>query len=250
PKIAASIKRAGYVYSDGDVTRQQSSQDKTASAKAYGFNWIADEPVPTSSTDYTATVADLKKNDVQFVTFSGAYQQAASLVKTFAQQDYHPVVWQPTVTAYTPNYLQQAGSAAEGTYIGIQPTLVEEINQSKELQTYAQWLGQVSPGATPTDLGEFAWGATALFFQDMIKLGPKPTRKGLLALLAKEHNYTDNGLFPGQDVGGRQLSDCIQIVQVRSGKFVRVEPSATHTWRCVDGVWDFGTSRKIPGYPT
>lgn len=248
-KIRASIKKAGYVYSDGDVTRQQSSQDKEATTKANGFNWIADEPFPTSSTDYTAVVADLKKKGVEFVTFSGAYQQAAGIVKTMADQDYHPVVWQPTVTAYTPNYLQQAGSAAEGTVVGIQPSLLEEAQYSPELQLYAQWLGQVHPGAIPTDLGQFAWGASALFIEKMIKLGPKPTRKGLLALLAQEHNYTANGLFPGQDVGGRQLSDCIQITQVQKGKWVRLFPAATHTWRCVDGYWDFTTNTKKPGFP-
>lgn len=250
PKIRASIKKAGYVYSDGDVTRQQSSEDKAATTKADGFDWIADEPFPTSSTDYTAVVADLKKKGVQFVTFSGAYQQAAGIVKTMQDQDYHPVVWQPTVTAYTPDYLQQAGSAAEGTYIGIQPTLLSEASYSRELQTYGQWLTQVRPDALPTDLGQFSWGATALFIQEMIKLGPKPTRKGLLALLAQEHNYTDNGLFPGQDVGGRKLSDCIQMIQVKNGKFVRVLPTAAHTWRCVDGVWDFQANRRIPGYPS
>jgi hypothetical protein len=249
PKVRASIKKAGYVYSDGDVTRQQSSQDKEASTKANGFNWIADEPFPTSSTDYTAVVADLKKKGVEFVTFSGAYQQAAGIRKTMADQDYHPAVWQPTVTAYTPNYLQQAGAAAEGTYIGIQPTLLEEASYRPELQLYGQWLGQVKPGAVPTDLGQFAWGATALFIDKMIKLGPKPTRKGLLALLAQEHNYTANGLFPGQDVGGRKLSDCIAMIQVKNGKFTRVLPTAPHTWRCEDGYWDFGTNRKQPGYP-
>jgi hypothetical protein len=248
-KIRASVKKAGYIYSDGDVTRQQSSQDEKATAAAYGFHWVADEPFPTSSTDYTAVVADLKKKGAEYVTFSGAYQQAAGIVKTMQDQDYHPVVWQPTVTAYTPNYLQQAGSAAEGTYVGIQPTLLEEAKFSPELQTYAQWLTQVNPSAVPTDLGQFAWGATALFIEKMIKLGPKPTRKGLLKLLAEEHNYTDNGLFPGQDVGGRKLSDCIAIIQVKGGKFTRVLPSATHTWRCQDGYWDFGTNRKIAGYP-
>ena len=249
PKIKASIKKAGYVYSDGDVTRQQSSQDEKATAAAYGFTWVADEPFPTSSTDYTAVVADLKKKGADFVTFSGAYQQAAGIRKTMADQDYHPTVWEPTVTAYTPNYLQQAGASSEGSYVAIQPTLLEEAKFSPELQLYGQWLTQVKPDAVPTDLGQFAWGASALFFDKLIKLGPKPTRKGLLALLAQEHNYTDNDLFPGQDVGGRMLSDCVQIIQVKSGRFTRSLPAAQHTWRCEDGVWDFSTSKKIAGFP-
>ena len=250
PKIKASIKKAGYIYSDGEVTRQQSSQDKEASTKAYGFNWIADEPFPTSSTDYTGLVTDLKKKGVEYVTFSGAYQQAAGIVKQFQQQDYHPVVWQPTVTAYTPDYLEQAGSAAEGTYVAVTTTLLEEIQYSPELQLYYQWLQQVKPGASPTNLGQYAWGATAMFIEKMIKLGPKPTRKGLLALVAQEHGYGDNGLFPPQDVGGKRLSDCIQVTRVVNGKWTRQVPSKVHTWDCTSGVWDFKTGTKIPGYPT
>ncbi len=248
-KIKASIKKAGYIFSDGAVTQQQSTQDEQATKNAFGFNWVAHVPFPTSSTDYTQPVAQLKKAGAEFVTFSGAYQQAAGIRKAMDAQNYHPTVWQPTVTAYTPNYLQQAGAAAEGTYVGIQPTLLEEISHSKELATYATWLQQVNPSAVPTDLGQFAWGAAALFIDKMIKLGPKPTRKGLIALLNQEHNYTDNGLFPGQDIGGRKLSDCIQIIQVQNGKFVRVLPTSVYTWRCQDGVWDFGSNRKIAGFP-
>ncbi|MCU1594690.1 MAG: hypothetical protein JWO12_2082 [Frankiales bacterium] len=248
-KVKASIKKAGYIYSDGDVTRQQTSQDAKATTAAYGFKWIADVPFPTSTTNYTSPVASLKKAGVDFVAFTGAYQQAAEIRKTMDEQNYHPTVWEPTVTAYTPNYLTSAGAAAEGTYVGIQPTLLEEASYSKELQTYAQWLTQVNPNAVPTDLGQFAWGATALFIQKMIKLGPKPTRKGLLALLAQEHGFTGNGLFPAQDVGGRKLSDCIAIIQVRKGKFVRVLPAAAHTWRCQDGFWDFTSNSKLAGFP-
>ena len=97
----------------------------------------------------------------------------------------------------------------------------------------------------------FVWAYCIVwwFIQDIIKLGPKPTRKALIALLQQEHNFTDNDLFPGQDVGGRRLSDCIQIIRVINGKFTRVLPAQKRTWRCEDGVWDFTTGKKIPGFP-
>ncbi len=248
-KVRASVKKAAYVYSDGEVTRQQSSQDKIAMTNAYGFTWIADEPFPTSSTDYTTVVVDMKKRGVEFVTFSGAYQQAAGIVKEMVKQDFKPVVWLPVVTAYTPNYLNSAGSAAEGTYVAVQPSLLEEIQFSPELQTYAQWLTQIKPDAVPTAIGQYAWAAAALFFDKMIKLGPKPTRAGLIKLVSEEHNWTANGLMPGQDVGGRRLSDCIQIMQAKGGKWVRQIPAKEHTWRCEDGVWDFSQNKKLPGFP-
>ncbi|MDX6266462.1 MAG: hypothetical protein QOD70_1202 [Frankiales bacterium] len=248
-KFPAAIKKAAYVYIDGDVTREQVSQDVQSTTAALGFDWVAQEQVGITETNYTSYVADLKKNGAQFVTFTGAYQQAANLVKEFDRQNFHPQVWEPTVTAYTPNYITQAGGPSEGTFVAVGPSLVEEMNGNAELQLYAQWLQQVKPGATPTNLGQFAWGAAAFFVQEMIKLGPKPTRKGLLALVEKEHNYTDNGLFPGQDVGGKRLSDCVNVVQVKGGKFVRYLPLQPRTWRCQDGAYNFVQKKRVPGYP-
>ena len=64
------------------------------------------------------------------------------------------------------------------------------------------------------------------------------------------HKYTGNGLFPGQDVGGRRLGDCVNVVQVRGGKFVRFLPSQPHTFRCgKDGLWNTKTNQKETAAP-
>jgi hypothetical protein len=242
-------ENAAYIYIDGDVTRQLEQQDAEGSAAMLGFKWKVETAIGITETNYASVVRDLKDKSIRYVTFVGAYQQAARLAKEFVTQGFKPDVFQPTVTAYTPNFIKQTGSAAEGVYVAVAPSLNEEISNNPELQLYAQWLNQVKPGATPTAIGQYSWGAAALFFQKMIELGPKPTRKGLLALMPKIRSYDGNGLFPANDVGGRELTDCTSVVQIKNGRFVRIEPAAPGTVRCKDGVWNTKTKKAEAGYP-
>ncbi|MCW2600182.1 MAG: ABC-type branched-chain amino acid transport system periplasmic component-like protein [Frankiales bacterium] len=248
-KFPDAIKKAAYIYIDGDVTRQVEQQDAEGARNILGYNWVAETAIGITETNYSSVVRDLKDKGARYVTFVGAYQQAARLAKEFASQGFKPDVFQPTITAYTPNFIKQAGSAAEGVYVSVAPSLNEEMQGNQELTTYAQWLNQVKPGATPTGIGQYAWAAAALFVEKMKELGPKPTRKGLLALVAKVHSYDGNGLFPAQDVGGRRLQDCVAVVQVKNGSFVRVEPAAPRSLRCGDGVWNSKTNKAEKGFP-
>ena len=248
-KFPEAIKKAAYLYIDGEVTRELAKEDIEATKAVLGFNWIYEKAIGITETNYGPVVQQLKNSGAEYVTFTGAQEQAASLAKQFKTQGFQPKVWQPTVTAYTPNYLSGAGDAAEGTYIAVTASLNEEMGINPELKTYAQWLNQVAPGETPTGIGQFAWGAAALFVEKMKEIGPKPTRKALLATLPKVRSYTGNGLFPGQDVGGRRLASCTKIVQVRGGKFVRFLPEKPGSNRCVDKVYNTRTKQASEGFP-
>lgn len=248
-KFPQAIKKAAYVYSDGEVTRQLEQQDVEGTTKALGYNWVAEIPVGTTETNYGPAAQQIKSSGAQYVTFVGAYQQAASLARSMRGLGWKPQVYQPTVTAYTPSFITQAGDALRDdyVYIGVTSSLNEEMSLSPELQLYAQWLQQVKPGAQPTNIGAFAWGAASLWVREMIEVGPRPTRAALLARIANVKSYTGNNLFSAQDVGGRELGDCVAIVRVTGGKFVRFLPAKAGTRRCgQDGLWNTRTKRTEP----
>jgi ABC-type branched-subunit amino acid transport system substrate-binding protein len=244
-----AIKKAVFVYSDGEVTRQNAQQDMLATSTSYGFNWVDEIPVATTETNYGPAAQQIKNDGATYVTFVGAYQQAANLAKQMAQFKFSPQVYMPTVTAYTPNFLGQSGPAVEGgnVYLAMPTSLVEEEASNPELATYHQWLQQVKPGAQPTSLGQFAWGAAALFVQEAIKVGPRLTRGALIAGIEKVHAFSANGMYPAQDVGGRRMSDCVVVVRIRDQKFNRFMPSSG--FRCQDGVFNLKAKQKEPGYP-
>jgi hypothetical protein len=86
-----------------------------------------------------------------------------------------------------------------------------------------QWLQRTSGGA-PTFFGIYAWAAAAMFTQLAVQLGGQLTRQSLLAAVAKLHNFTDNGMVPPQDVGGKNTPTCMSIVQRSSSGWVRKSP--------------------------
>ena len=92
------------------------------------------------------------------------------------------------------------------------------MNGNPELQLYAQWLKQVKPGRDADRHRQYAWAAAALWVQKMIELGPKPTRRALLALIAQGHERTPaTGCSPGRTSAAGELSDCTSVVQVQGG---------------------------------
>jgi ABC-type branched-subunit amino acid transport system substrate-binding protein len=248
-KFPNAIKKAVFVYSDGEVTRQNAQQDMEATKNVLGFNWVDEIPVATTETNYSPAAQQIKGDGATYVTFVGAYQQAANLARAMAQFNFHPQVYMPTVTAYTPNFLAQAGDTVEGgnVYLAMPTSLIEEMSSNPELATYAQWLQQVKPGALPTSLGQFAWAAAALFVKEAIAVGPKLTRGALIEKVKAEHAWSANNMIPANDVGGKRMTDCVVVVNIRSNKFVRYLPSSG--FRCQDGIYDLDTKKKIPGYP-
>src|SRR3712207_3452011 len=144
-------------------------------------------------------------------------------------QGFKPKIFALQSNAYTPFYITDGGSAVEGTQLAIPSVILEEISQHRELQTYAQWLNQVAPGEKPTGLGIYAWSAARLFVDTLKKVGPKLTRTAFANELKKVSAYDGNGLLPKQNIGGRYPADCVVIVAVQGGKFVRKHPSSGFT---------------------
>lgn len=245
-KFPDAIKNAAYIFIDGEVTRQLANQDADGAEKLLGYHFTQRLSIGLAETNYGPIVQKLKTSKARYVTFVGAYQQAAALAKTFKQQGYQPDVFQPKVTAYTPDFIKAAGDAANGVYVAVVASLNEEIASNPELQLYAKWLNQVSPGATPTGIGQFSWAAARLFVEQMKAIGPKPTRAALLASVNKIATYTGGGLFPPQGIASRRLSGCTSVVQVQNGRFVRFEPLAPRSLRCKDKVYNSRTGGTSP----
>jgi len=248
-KFPQVIKKAVFAYSDGEVTRQNAKQDMEATANIYGFTWIDEVPIATTETNYAPAAQQIKGDGATYVTFVGAYQQAANLARAMDQFQFHPQVYMPTVTAYTPNFLTQAGSTVEGgnVFLAMPTSLLEEMSSNPELALYAQWLQQVKPGALPTSLGQFAWGAAALFVKEAIAVGPNLVRGAVIQRVLAEHAWSPNHMYPENDVGGKRMTDCVVVATIRNNRFERYLPSSG--FRCQDGIYNLKTKKKVPGFP-
>jgi hypothetical protein len=94
------------------------------------------------------------------------------------------------------------------------------------MQLYMSWLSRVAPGAKPDFFGFYAWSAGRLFQKLATEIGPKLTRKAILAAVKNVRHWTGNGIHVDHDVGGKTSSPCFLYLTIRNGRFVRTHPSS------------------------
>ncbi|MFL6111040.1 MAG: ABC transporter substrate-binding protein [Catenulispora sp.] len=221
--------KAAFLYVDTGTTAQQAKSWEQAYAKD-GFTWVLNQPIGISESNYTPYVIKMQQAGVQYVQFLGAFQEAATLAQAMQQQGFAPKVFVLDPTGYDPNYVQQAGSAADKTYVFSNAAMFEESGSNPELQLYLSWLKRVAPGAAPTYFGMFAWSSAELFTRLANQIGPNLTRQAMIDALKKVTNYTGNGMFAPQDVGGKTTSPCALFMQLNGTAWKRVAPGSG--WSC------------------
>ncbi len=149
-KFPEAIKKAAYIYIDGEVTRQLAEQDAEGADEDARLHVRLRAGHRHHRDQLRAVVQQIKSKGAEYVTFVGAYQQAAAIAQEMKRQGYKPEVYQPTVTAYTPRLHQaQAGDAAEGTYIAVSASLNEEISSNPELRCTHSGSTRSSPAPRP-----------------------------------------------------------------------------------------------------
>ena len=114
----------------------------------------------------------------------------------------------------------------------------EEAKQNKSVNNF---LKSLESRDDADGFGAQAWTA-GLFFRDVVNNVVQAngenglTRARFLEEAAKIHDFTADGMLGPTDVGGRKVSPCVVILQVKNGKFVRVSPKKKGTFDCSGGT--------------
>lgn len=197
------------------------SKSRKKAFEMQGFKVVYDKMIASSEFNYGPYVLEMKDAGVELVHFVGAYGQAIRIAQAMEQQDFHPAfVLQPA--AYDRGFIEGGGEAIEDTYVYSDGGLFEQ--PTPELSLYMKWLDQVAPGAVPTYFGQYAWSAARIFTEQAVKLGGKLNRETLIQAYRGVNNYTTNGMHAPQNPGAKRSADCVAMLQVQDGKFVKVSP--------------------------
>jgi ABC-type branched-subunit amino acid transport system substrate-binding protein len=224
-KYPDAASKAAFLYLSSEVTKQ----NEASFAKAFtsrGFNFIYEQAIDVADFNYAPYVVQMKDRGVRYVQWLGSHQHAARLLQAMKQQGFKPDAFVMDPVAYDANFVKQAGAAAEGVSVFTNTALLEEGGNNKEMQLYRSWLARVAPGGVPDYFGFYAWGAAKLFVELAAKVGPNLTRKALLDAVKGTHDYTANGLFAPQDVGGKHTSKCWAFIRLQGGRWVREAPGS------------------------
>jgi ABC-type branched-subunit amino acid transport system substrate-binding protein len=192
--------------------------------------------------EYTPVVQSIKQNNSTYVANYVDYRAMVLLRKEAAVQAVDSVlVWDCTLACYDQSFIDEGGRDVEDTYVTVTFVPFEEAKQNASIRNYLKYVGKNNADA----FGAQAWAA-GLFFRDVVNAVVAAdgenglTRAAFLAQAADVHEFTadvdGDGMLPPTDVGGRKVSGCGAIVQVRDGEFVRVSPKKKGTLDCGDVV--------------
>jgi ABC-type branched-subunit amino acid transport system substrate-binding protein len=191
---------------------------------------------------YTPLVQQVKANDSNYVYNGSNDRTMAAMRKESAAQGVSSVdVWGCSLSCYTQNFIETAGSDAEGTYVWMQFLPFEEADTNPALAAYVD-----SVGADSTDsFGAQAWQAAMLFQHVVDQIVETDgingiTRQRMLEVLEETDDFTADGWMGTEGKDLRGFSPCMAILQVQDGEFVRVFPEERGTLDCdPDNLTDF-----------
>jgi ABC-type branched-subunit amino acid transport system substrate-binding protein len=192
----------------------------------YGISGIA------TQSGYTPIVQGIKSDHATWVMNGADFSGTLKMRKEAAVQGVTGVkVWACSLQCYAPNFIKQGGAQVEGQYSWLQLLPVEDQGSNAALDAFLQY------DKAPDAFGEQAFSASLLFQQVIeaivAKSGPNAiTRAAVLAQIRTVHAFDAGGMIVKTDVAGKTPSNCIAIVQVQNGKWVRVDPLKKGTFDC------------------
>lgn len=223
------------VPGDLPTTVQSATYQIKAQADA-GVKW--DAVLKVSGRDeqaaYTPRVQQVKAANSNFV-YNGSNDRAMVAMRKEANaQGLNTVkVWACSLACYTRNFLATGGTDVEGTYVWMQFLPFEEANSNKALKSYVDAVGENKVDS----FGAQAWQAAMLFKHVVDKIVATDgvngiTRAKLLETLKTTDDFTADGWMGSQGKDLRGIGSCMVVLQVKSGKFVRVFPTKAGTLEC------------------
>lgn len=221
-KDRAAMQKVGMLYINAGAAPQNAENFRAAWETA-GWDVLVFEGHDTTEFNFAPYVQKFKNAGVEFVNYTGPYQNTVKLLQAMQQQGYAPTYFMQDATIYTQGFLDQAGDLATDVYVYNQIRLFTDTSND-EMRLYQTWLRQVDPNAQPTIYGAFAWSASRLFAETALGLGGRLTRESLLAELARVRDWTANDMHVPQQVGAKSTTSCVSVIQYDGSAWKQVSP--------------------------
>jgi len=185
-----------------------------------------------TQSNYTPYVQAIKSHNSTYARDGLDYVSTVFFRKEAQVQGVNTVkVWDCSLQCYDQRLISTGGSAVEGQYAWLSFLPFEDKGHNDELDAFLQY------DKKPDGFGAQGWVAGEIFATAVnaivAKSGPNGiTRKGMLDAVKNIHDFDANGFTAPTDIGGRQGSKCLIGMQVKDGKFVRVDPVEPGKFDC------------------
>ena len=191
-----------------------------------------------TQTEYGPVAQTLKSDEGTYAQCTGPVDCTIKLRKEAKIQNVTSVkVWDCGTQCYDPTLLEEGGADVEGQYADILylPFLdAKDRKANKMAADFVKYTGKDNAG----NLGAVYVWAAGIALRDAVNAIVEEsgnnglTRAALLEALGDIHEFDADGLFGKIDLGGRKVTPCHVLTQVKDGKFVRVTPTKAGTFDC------------------
>ena len=217
--------RGAIVYPEQASAKARALEYRGAMEKA-GIEVVAEYSVAVTETNYSSQVNDMRNNDVDIVITALEVNGMARLAQAFDQARWFPEVPFYGAQVYGQKFLEIAGSAAEGTLVGINYAIPEDRDSNPAIAKMYEWYTKSNPGL---DLDFFAivgWIAADMFVTALKATGPNPTRDSLNAALKGLGTYDGGGIVGNINPGAKTPAQCFMVATVEGGQWRREFPDS------------------------
>jgi hypothetical protein len=143
-------------------------------------------------------------------------------------------IWDCNTTCYDPTFLPQGGADVDGQYVQIGFLPYEEAKYNPMLANFLKYVGKDKANG----YSAIAW-ATGLLLRDAVAEVVKTagndglTRKALFTALDGIHKFDADGMYGATaDLAAKKITNCYVLLQVKNGKYVRINPTKPGTFDC------------------
>ena len=226
----------GFLYSNDLQSAAVAGQALAATAEAGGVKNDATRGISALApqSGYDPFIQDLKNAGSNYAQSTSAYSSTVSLRKEATLQGLTttPFVWDCSSACYSQQFLDQGGTAVDGEYVWLSFLPFREAKANAALANYVHYVGSKVDG-----FGAYGWGASLLFrdaVNDVVRTHGTNglTRSALLSALGSITSFNADGMFGTIDIAHRHQAPCFVVLQVRNGRFVRVDPTKRATFDC------------------
>lgn len=224
-KYPGTEDHLGFLYGDFQTTIDQKVKERQAFEKA-GFTVVQDTAYNIGGeSNWKPFATALESDGVTFMKFIGEGANAGNLEQAMKQVGYVPKVRYYETNFYDQTFLDAAGDAAEGAFIGTAYIPMEEAADHPATQLYLDNLDKT--GGKKAVLGIQSTSAW-LLFATLAKACDQDndlTRDCILKGAKKVTEWTGGGLHAPTSPATNEGAQCFVVLQVKDGKFTRWTPT-------------------------
>lgn len=217
--------KVAIAYLGVDASRRE-AQLQQGLMEAAGIQVVSVQELPLSTLSYDSVARGVANSGADYLWFIADVNGEAAMARSMADTGYELAFAEYYNFPYGTNFVELAGSAAEGTVAFLRSLPNEEAAGNPEMTAFIEWMDQI---ATGEDLDPFAvdsWASAKLFFDTLQSLPGPITRDAFLAQLAATDTFDAGGMFGPIRVGVELTNACVIGVRYEGGAWRRIVPDS------------------------